>query len=128
MVILLSSCASIINLDNNKSWKMGIDVVTEKPDPIEVVVNGKPALYYRLYTSNSYHVDRVILRKPKEQLAMTITQNGISRSGVIYGHKVKGLFWISGLWVLVDHAKGTLRQYPAVVFEDMNEKTAHRND
>lgn len=123
-MMLCSSCATIMNLDNNKSWKMGIDVVTEKPDPIEVAVNGRTAKYYRLYKGDAYFVDRVILKKPKRDLDMSITQNGVTKSAVIHGDKVKGLFWFTGLWVILDHAKGTLRQYPAVVFEDIPAPTA----
>ena len=113
------SCATIMNVDNNKSWKMGIDVVTESPSPIDVTVNGRGARYYRLYEGDAYFVDRVILKKPKRELDISITQNGITRSRTVHGDKVKGLFWFTGLWVILDHAKGTLRQYPAVVFEDM---------
>jgi hypothetical protein len=119
MSLMTMSCASIMNLDNNKSWKMGIDVVTEKSDAIDVTVNGTGARYYRLYEGESYFVDRVILKKPKRDLDISITQNGNTRSRTVHGDKVKGLFWFTGLWVILDHAKGTLRQYPAVVFEDM---------
>jgi hypothetical protein len=118
--LAMTSCASIMNLHNNKSWKMGIDVVTENASPIDVTVNGKGARYYRLYEGNAYFVDRVILRKPKRELEISITQNGITRSRTVHGDKVKGLFWFTGLWVILDHAKGTLRQYPAVVFNDMD--------
>jgi hypothetical protein len=117
---MLSSCASIVNLDNNKSWKMGIDVVTESRDPISVTVNGKEARHYKLYEGDSYVVNRVILRKPKRDLDISVTQNGVTKSRTYHGDKVKGLFWFTGLWVLLDHAKGTLRQYPAVVYEDMD--------
>ena len=34
----------------------------------------------------------------------------------IHADKIKGLFWISGLFVIVDHVKGTLYKYPAIDF------------
>lgn len=99
---------------------MGIDVVTESPEPISVTVNGREARYYKLYEGEAYYVNRVILRKPKRDLDISVTQNGVTKSRTYHGDKVKGLFWFTGLWVLLDHAKGTLRQYPAVVYEDMD--------
>ncbi len=125
-VLLLNSCATIMNFDNNKSLKMGIDVVTEDPAPIRVLVDGKEARYYRLYQGESYFVDRVILRKPRRKIEVTVTQKGIAKSNIYVGDKVRGLFWFTGLWVLLDHANGTLRQYPAVVFEDMKEPKTSR--
>jgi hypothetical protein len=122
--LMLGSCASIVNLQNNKSWRMGIDVITESPEPISVTVNGKEAKYYRLYESGTYYVDRVILKHPKQDFQISISQNGVTKTGKVHGEKTKGLFWFTGLWVLVDHAKGTLRQYPALVFEDMEQQSA----
>ena len=115
-----TSCASIMNLDNNKSWRMGIDVVTENPEPISAKVDGKEARFYRLYEGHGYYVDRVIVKRPRRYIQVEVTQNGETKTRRVFGDKTKGLFWFTGLWVLVDHAKGTLRQYPALVFEDMS--------
>lgn len=120
----LSSCATVMNLDNNKSLKMGFDLVTEKADAVSVTVDGKPARYYRLYEGHNYYVDRVILKKAKLRMIVTVTQNGVTKTAKLYGEKAKGLFWCSGLFVLIDHATGTLRQYPALVFEDMAQESA----
>jgi hypothetical protein len=125
--LCLSSCATLVNLDNNKSLKMGIDVVTEKPDPIVVTVNGKEAKYKRHYEGGQYYVDWATVKKPKRELQVTVTQNNVTRSATIIGNKTKGLAWFTGLWVLLDHANGTLRQFPAVVFEDMKLDQAKNN-
>jgi hypothetical protein len=118
-MMLFDSCATIVNLDNNKKWKTGIDVVLEDPSPITVTVNGKEAKHFRQYDGNAYKVEYVIPKKATYKLNVTVSQNGVTKSGTYIGHKVQGLFWFEFLWVILDHATGALRQYPAIIFEDM---------
>jgi hypothetical protein len=124
VLMLISSCATIVNLDNNKKWKMGIDVVLEDPAPITVSVNGTEAKHFRQYDGDSYHVEYVMPKKATYKLDVIITQNGVTKSGSYIGHKAEGLFWFEFLWVLLDHATGALRQYPAIIFEDMEAVSA----
>lgn len=115
----LSSCATLMNVDNNKAFKMGLDVVMESPAPITVTINGKTARHKKIYQGEGYYAYWVYLDKARENFVITITQNGETRSRKVHGDKVKGLFWFTGLFVILDHATGALRQYPAIVFEDM---------
>src|SRR5690348_14807608 len=86
-MMFFSSCATIVNIDNNKKWKMGIDVITEKDDPITVTVNGREAKHFRQYDGDTYNVDYVVLKKATHKVNLTITQNGVTKSGTFIGNK-----------------------------------------
>jgi len=98
---------------------MGLDLVMPSPDPVIVTIDGKPATTKKIYEGEGYYAHWVYLDKAKERFTISVSQNGEIRSRKVYGEKAKGLFWFEFLFVFVDHATGTLRQYPAIVFENM---------
>ncbi len=118
-VLGLSSCASVMNLHNNHSLQMGIDIVTTDPAPIKVVANGAECNTTQIYKSNHYYVTRATLIHPIRKMSLTITQNNVTRNVDIKCERIKGLFWIEGLFVIIDYVKGTLIKYPAIEFDHL---------
>jgi hypothetical protein len=117
--MLLSSCASVMNLHNNHSWQMGIDIVTTSADPVKVIANGKECKTELQYKSDYFYVTRALLTQPKKNLKLEITQGTVTKTADLHCDKIKGLFWVEGLFVIVDHVKGTLIKYPAVEFDKL---------
>lgn len=115
--ILLTSCASVMNLHNTGSWQMGIDIVTTNASPVTVVANGYTCKTKVQYSGDHYHVTRALLTHPKRKMSLDITQNNVTRHIDLNCKKVRGLFWIEGLFVIIDHIKGTLIKYPAVEYD-----------
>ena len=118
----LSSCASVMNLHNNHSWQMGIDIVTTNSSPVKVVANGEECKTSLMFSSDYYYVTRAALTHPIRKMNLTITQNNVTRSVDIKCDRIKGLFWIEGLFVIVDYIKGTLIKYPAIEFDHLDKK------
>ncbi len=117
--LFLTSCASVMNLHNNHSWQMGIDIVTLSAEPVKVIENGKECKTTVQYQSDYYHVTRAALSHPARDITLRITQGSITKTAELHCNKIKGLFWIEGLFVIIDHAKGTLIKYPAIEFDKL---------